>query len=123
MTLCDRAWSEWPAIIPAGWRVAEHDGLKMLCRHTPSGMFATFAIEHYPGGERNQTGPYEQTGTFRRVVLSRKKMYPTWDEMRDFIRGCGLFDRTRDVVMVLPPDGEYVNVHQFAFHWWQKVAE
>jgi hypothetical protein len=122
MDLCDRAWSSWPLIIPAGWQQFEHDGLKMLATNQ-NGLHATFAIEHYPGGERGQMGPCEQSGTFRRIVMSRKNMYPTWDEMRDFIRRCGLFDRTRDVMMVLPPDAEYINVHPNAFHWWQKVAD
>ena len=121
--LCDRAWSEWPLIIPAGWRAYDHEGLKMLYTKTPSGLKATFAIEHYPGPGDRDRGPCEQTGTFRRVVLSRKNMYPTWDEMRDFIRDCGLFDRSRDVFMIIPPDAQYLNLHPNAFHWWQKVGE
>jgi hypothetical protein len=117
-----RPTSVWPLVIPHGWiQCPEQDGLKMLWRDMPNGLRATFAIEHYPGPGADNLGPCEQTGTFRRVVLSRKKSYPTWDEMRDFIRSCGLFDRTRDVMMVIPPDEEYVNMHPNAFHWWQKV--
>jgi len=112
--------SSWPAVIPAGWRRVVDGELKMLARQMPNGLYATFSIEHYHGGpDRNWFGPCETLGTFRRVVLSRKTMYPTWDEMRDFIRSCGLFDRSRDVFMVLPPDSEYVNTHPNAFHWWQ----
>lgn len=92
----------------------------MLTRQMPNGLLATFSIEHYDGSDRGEMGPCESTGTFRRVVLSRRNMYPTWDEMRDFIRTCGLFDRTKDVMMVIPPDREYVNKHPNAFHWWQK---
>lgn len=111
----------WPLVIPIGWEKVYHGDDKMLRRQMPNGLLATFAIEHYPGGESpDDLGPCEQTGTFRRVVLSRKKSYPTWDEMRDFIRTCGLFDRERDVFMVLPPDQEYVNMHPNAFHWFQK---
>ena len=114
--------SSYPLVIPAGWeKVPEQDGLKMLRRYWPNGMTATFAIEHWHGPEREHLGPMEQAGTFRRLVLSFPDRYPTWDEMRDFIRTCGLFDRTRDVAMIIPPDPEYVNLHNHAFHWWQKV--
>ena len=116
--------SEWPLVIPAGWTKTPSGALKMLFRDMPNGLRATFAREYYPGGaDRNLNGPMETPGWFRRVVLSRKKSYPTWDEMRDFIRDCGLFDRSRDVIMVLPPDNEYVNMHPNAFHWWQKEVE
>jgi hypothetical protein len=114
--------SSWPLVIPAGWwKCPEKDGLKMIMTQTASGLRASFSIEHWPGPDRDNLGPMEQAGTFRRLVLSRKTMYPTWDEMRDFIRACGLFDRSRDVVMVVPPDREYVNLHPNAFHWWQRV--
>lgn len=114
--------SSWPLVIPCGyWKCPERDGLKMIQTVTASGLTVTFSIEHWPGPGRDYCGPMEQIGTFKRAVLSRKKMYPTWDEMRDFVRECGLFDRSRDVVMVLPPDREYVNLHPNAFHWWQKV--
>jgi hypothetical protein len=123
MSLCEQAWSEWPAVIPAGWMQYDEHGLKLLATKTRTGLRATFAIEHYPGPDGTNLGPCEQTGVFRRVVLSRKTSYPTWDEMRDFIRTCGLFDRSRDVFMVLPPDHDYINVHPNCFHWWQKVSE
>lgn len=116
--------SSWPLVIPAGWwKCPEQSGLKMIMTTTASGMCATFTIKHYPGPPscRDLCGPMEQVGTFKRLILSYRDRYPTWDEMRDFIRHCGLFDRTRDVVMVLPPDREYVNKHPYAFHWWQKV--
>jgi len=117
--------SSWPLIIPHGWiKCPESDGLKMIARQFPNGLMATFSIEHYTGGDhRDFYGPCEQIGMFRRLVLSRKKSYPSWDEMRDCARSCGLFDRTRDVFMVLPPDSEYVNLHPNAFHWWQKEQE
>ena len=114
-------YSTWPLVIPAGWQTVDRDGLKTLYRHFPNGLFATFAIETYPGGGgRHTLGPCEEPGTFRRIVISRKKMYPAWDEMRDLVRTCGLFDRSRDIFMVIPPDEEYVNLHPHAFHWWQK---
>ncbi len=116
--------SSWPVVIPAGWwQCPEEGGLKMIKTKTISGLVATFAIEHWPGPSRDLLGPMETVGTFRRLVLSRRNMYPTWDEMRDFIRECGLFDRTKDVAMIIPPDSEYVNVCQNAFHWWQKVED
>lgn len=114
----------WPRVIPSGWQeIRMPNGDKILVYRTDSGLCGTFSIEHWPGPDRNQCGPMEQTGVFKRIVLSRSTAYPTWDEMRDFIRECGLFDRTRDVIMVLPPDREYINVHPFAFHWWQRVTD
>jgi hypothetical protein len=105
-----------PAVIPAGWQVKESAGCRLLFRQMPNGLKATFSEEHY-ADESRPMGP----GTYRRVVLSRRNMYPTWDEMRDFIRTCGLFDRSRDVIMLLPPDRDYVSLHPNAFHWLQKV--
>lgn len=116
--------SSWPAVIPAGWQQMQDGDLRMLFRQFPNGLRATFAIEHYPEhADRRQLGPCEQCGTFKRIVISRKNMYPTWDEMRELVMSCGLFDRSRDVCMVIPPDAEYVNVHPYAFHWWQKVID
>lgn len=113
--------SSWPLVIPIGWEcLPEQDGLKIIRKVFPNGLTATFSIEHWHGPERAACGPMEQVGTFRRLVLSRSNRYPGWDEMRDFIRSCGLFDRKRDVAMIIPPDDEYCNLHNFAFHWWQK---
>jgi len=49
------------------------------------------------------------------ISYSRANRYPEWDEMRDMrykIIPAGI-----TLVMVLPPKGEYVNVHPNCFHW------
>jgi hypothetical protein len=43
--------------------------------------------------------------------------YPTWDEIHDArYRFCPL-DKT--MAMLLPPQGEYVNLHPTTFHLWE----
>lgn len=109
-----------PSVIPAGWQEFEFDGMLAICRRMPNGLLATFTVEAYMA--QDQDCPPLGPGVYHRIVLSRRKMYPTWDEMRAFIRSCGLFDNNRDVVMLLPPEKDYVNLHLNCFHWFQKVA-
>lgn len=89
-----------------------------LAAPTPRGLFATASVELYP--RLADHPPLDVPGTYRRIVISRRDRYPEWDEMRDFVRECGIFDRTSDVFMLIPPDAEYVNIHKNAFHWWQR---
>jgi hypothetical protein len=108
-----------PMVIPAGWSSKEIGGIVMLFTETAMGLRATFTLERY--GEHDSAAPLEiGSGTYGHVVISRSDRYPGWNEMRDFIRSCGLFNRTRDVFMILPPDAEYLNLHKNAFHWYQK---
>jgi glycine/D-amino acid oxidase-like deaminating enzyme len=112
-----------PAIVPFGWEVvSDHDG-QFIRRRFANRMCVTYSIEVYTEDDTDGgRGPLESYGTFKRMVISFPDRHPTWEEMRDYIRTCGLFDRTRDVFMVLPPDADYVNKHPHAFHWWQKEA-
>lgn len=115
-----------PEVIPAGWRIVpipETPGYQMLARRLANGLMATFSIETYADTADPAEAPPCGGGRYRRVVLSRKNMYPTWDEMRDFIYSCGLFDHTRDVIMLLPPPELYLNLHPNAFHFFQKEKE
>jgi hypothetical protein len=106
-----------PLVVPDGWASKEIGGVIMLFRETGIGLRATFTIERYLAGD---LPPLGIVGTYAHVVISRPDRYPGWNEMRDFIRTCGLFDRQRDVFMILPPDAEYLNLHKNCFHWFQK---
>lgn len=108
-----------PLVVPSGWSEKKVGGLIMLFAETAAGLRATFTLERYAGGSYDQTGPMG-AGTYARVVISRADRYPDWDEMRDFIQNCGLFDRKRDIFMIIPPETEYVNIHKNCFHWWQQ---
>jgi hypothetical protein len=108
-----------PLVIPDGWVSREVAGLTMLFTETAMGLRATFTVERY--GEQDSTAPLGLGGgTYGHVVVSRIDRYPSWNEMRDFVRTCGLFNRQRDIFMILPPDAEYLNLHKNAFHWYQK---
>lgn len=110
---------------PAGWErheVRDQEGTRLgslIVRDFPElGLRASCSVETYPDADE---APWGIPGRWRRLVISQigDRQYPTWDAMRDLIRSCGLFDRRRDVGMVIPPDDRYVNIRETAFHWWQ----
>src|SRR3990167_3148442 len=109
-----------PAIVPAGWKWERVGPLTLIRKVFPSGLVATHSVETYTEND----GPMERNGTWKRIVISRQGTdeYPAWDEMRDLIYSCGLFDSSRDVIMILPRKEEYVNLRSNAFHFWQEVS-
>jgi len=112
--------SRVPLVVPAGWEVREMPTAPsntMMRRQYPSGMIVTFGIETYTSVDDHP--PLGIPGSWRRLAISMPHRYPSWNEQRDYIRTCGLFDRTRDVAMLIPPDEDYVNLAKNAFHWWQ----
>ena len=48
------------------------------------------------------------------LSISCEHRYPTWDEIAQARYALGPKDR--NVVMHLPPEDEYVNVHEYCFH-------
>lgn len=60
-------------------------------------------------------------GKLKHVSISHEQRYPTWEEIK-LIRN-ELFAPYRDVMMVLPREGNYVNVHKNCFHLWQTPEE
>jgi hypothetical protein len=112
-----------PPVLPPGrWAPLPFgDGVNFgVIMRRPDGFTVSLADETYPADDPWNGDP-ELAGTFRRAVMSYPRHYPTWDEMRDWIRGSGLFDPTRCVHMVIPPAAYYVNVHSYAMHWFQKI--
>lgn len=108
-----------PLVVLPEWKQLTSQGHAYLWRQTLNGMQVTLADEAYTTVEDGP--PLGRPGRYRRVVLSRPDRYPGWNEMRDFIRTCGYFDRDRDVFMLLPPDKRYVNHHPNCFHWFQEL--
>lgn len=51
------------------------------------------------------------------MSLSRAERYPTWDEQRD--ARYELLPDVAYVAQVLPPEGQYVNLHPNTFHWYE----
>lgn len=106
-----------PILIPAGWK--PYLG-KMISRQSVSGLCALFSIDEHDS--KDIDCPPMGEGSYRHISLSRPNKYPEWDEMRDFIYACGLFDDKRDVCMFIPPKNQYVNVHNNCFHFYQKIV-
>lgn len=56
-------------------------------------------------------------GDLLHVSLARKDRLPTWEEVRQ-VRNA-FYPPTVDVMMILPREQDYVNVHQYCFHLQQ----
>lgn len=49
------------------------------------------------------------------ISISCEHRYPSWDELKK-----ARYDLIPDevtMIMILPPKGEYVNIHENCFHW------
>lgn len=53
--------------------------------------------------------------------VSHHARYPTWDEILD-VRYT-FFSETDEVCQILPPKGEYVNLHKNCFHLWSPIGK
>lgn len=58
---------------------------------------------------------------FLHVSISRHDRYPGWDEMSAICEQ--FFGNEVDAAMIRPRASDYVNVHQFCFHWWEMPVE
>lgn len=61
------------------------------------------------------SGPQERHDIGWHFSISHPSRNPTWEEQRD-ARYAFVPDDLY-MVMVLPPKKEYVNLHEFCFHW------
>lgn len=104
-----------PLVIPCGWKPYAGVG---VYKETVSGLLAIYSIDTHSMADLDC--PPMGSGKYNHISISQKDKYPEWDEMRDFIYDCGLFDGDRDVVMFLPRKEDYVNVHKNCFHFYQK---
>ncbi len=55
------------------------------------------------------------------LSISLSHRYPTWDEILD--ARYTFFPDTQEVVQVLPPKSEYVNMHRNCFHLWAPTGK
>jgi hypothetical protein len=51
------------------------------------------------------------------LSIAHKHRYPTWDEVADVRYALCPDDVT--MALLLPPPGEYLNVHEYTFHLWE----
>ena len=58
---------------------------------------------------------------WKHASVSHHARYPTWDEILD-VR-YSFFDENDEVVQILPPKGEYVNLHKNCFHLWSPIGK
>lgn len=111
-----------PLIIPKGWEKYNlPNGSSSIVKETISGLCALLTIDQYD--ETCSDFPPMGIGEYFHISLSRRDKYPQWDEMKEFIYGeCPFFNEQKDVVMLLPPKNQYVNVHSNCFHFYQKIS-
>lgn len=55
------------------------------------------------------------------LSISHENRYPTWDEIK--AARYKYMPADMMVAMLLPPEGEYVNVHENCFHLWEIKEE
>lgn len=79
-------------------------------RHAPSDFVVSAGIE--------DTGRW---GPLLHVSMSYSDHDPSWEEIKA-VR-YAFFPRDMDVAMMLPRDGDYVNIHPHCFHLWQCPQE
>jgi len=60
-------------------------------------------------------------GYWKHASVSHPTRYPTWDEILG-VR-YSFFDENDEVVQILPPKGEYINVHKNCFHLWSPIGK
>ena len=61
--------------------------------------------------------PFDGDGVPRvHISVSCKDRYPTWDELVAVKRA---FAENKTMAIYLPPDAEYVNLHENCFHLWE----
>lgn len=61
------------------------------------------------------SGPYERSQIGWHFSISHPTRNPTWEEQRD--ARYALIPDDVYMVSILPPKAEYVNLHNFCFHW------
>lgn len=62
-----------------------------------------------------------QHGRLLHVALSYPDHYPTWEDIKA-VR-YAFYPRDVDVAMMLPQDGDYINIHEFCMQMWQTPVE
>lgn len=70
------------------------------------------------GGERYTVGEANVLQTRKtHLSISCPDRDPTWEEVA--AARYALMPKAKDCVMILPPEDDYVNVHEHCFHVWR----
>lgn len=77
--------------------------------------FLPASIRCFKFGECHVIVGHEPAGWH--LSISHETRYPTWDEIRDARYALCPDDITMS--MLLPPKGEYTNLHERCFHLWE----
>ncbi len=99
--------SPWREISPRDTSIPDEFSSKIRAYVRGNGM-----------GLRVLTGiePHTDGKTWLHISISRPKRNPSWEdikEVKDIFIG-----RDKEAVQVLPPQEEYVNLHEYCFHLW-----
>jgi hypothetical protein len=78
-------------------------------QHLPSGLVVSAGVEDT-----------ERFGPLLHISMSYHDHDPTWEEIKA-LRYI-FFPKDMDVMMVLPKDTFYVNIHPHCFHLWQSMT-
>lgn len=62
----------------------------------------------------------QRDGLWKHASISHAHRYPFWDEILE-VRYT-FFDDTDEVFQILPPKGEYINVHKNCFHLYSPIG-
>lgn len=104
-----------PVVVPADWRINPAGGMETIYR------FYGPMQAHYSEELLEATEAFRE-GWYRHASFSRQDRYPGWDEMRKALKEIPWIDNEREVIMTIPPPGEYVNLHQNCFRWNQWIG-
>jgi len=76
------------------------------------------AIRIFKGGGFRMIVSVDNTkhGPLIHASLSHRARIPTWPEITDMKRS--IWEPEEDVMMLLPRESDYVNIHEFAMHLW-----
>jgi hypothetical protein len=71
-------------------------------------------VRHYRIGECNAYCTIDVG--LHHISISHEKRLPTWAEMR---AARTLVPDEVTMAMLMPPESEYINLHQYCFHLWE----
>jgi hypothetical protein len=119
-----------PGLIPGGWFEVgtvpnvqadpfSRDGRMKL---SYAGKIYGIAYQHLTGLRMIYSiATMDDKTRWHHISFSREDKHPSWEEMKKALRFLPWFDSSRPILMVLPPEKDYVNIHEHCFHWWQQI--
>ena len=98
---------------------AEMESIMKIMDETTDGIVA---VRIFKGGGFRMIVSVDNTshGPLIHASLSHRARIPTWSEITDMRRA--IWEPEEDVMMMLPRESDYVNLHEFAMHLWSTPA-